>query len=153
MSVQEFYRAYWESWERFLREQGSPLPDDIRNRSYWWKFELGRPGVHLAAVIKLETRPPPAMVGMRVELCFRVDLLGRDEANRLHEVLRSQMNDWERSLDTKLDWDSQAPPGNQWQVAINIPCDPRATNDWPQQHGVVLDWMKRFRDHFDTTLV
>ena len=153
MSVPELYRAYWESWERFLLENGSPLPNDIKNQTYWWKFELGRPGVHLAAVIKLKTRPPSDMEGMRVELCFRVDLLGRVEANRLYEVLRSQMSDWERSLGTKLDWDSQAPTGNQRQVAINISCNPRDKNDWPRQHRIVLDWMMQFREHFDTTLV
>lgn len=152
MRIAELYKAYWKSWERFLRKQGSPLPKEIQNQTYWWKFEVGRPGVHLAAVIKLETRKPKEMVGMRVELCFRVDILGRDEAKRLYDVLFTTKHLWERGIGTNLDWHSQAPVGNQWQVAINIPCNPQDSSDWSRQHQIVLDWLILFRKHFDTTL-
>lgn len=140
----ELYSEYWTAFEAALDEQREEWMHDRCTRDYWMIFRLDRPGVHLAAVIKVPPRRPER--GLRVELSLVKKKLGPD-AERLYEMLLERKKDWEASVGILLDWESHT--ANQYQVAVNLDdCGPAKRDDWPRQHAQLLHWLRQFNDVF-----
>ena len=143
-SIPDLYDAYWREFDAYVEPVGDDWMRELKRDSYWTSFQLHRPGVHIACVILTPPRRPER--AMRVELSLIKKVIGAD-ADRLFDLLKNWRVGLESTVGGDLEFESHT--HNQYQVAKTfLDCDPWNREDWPRQHALLVEWLRRFNEAF-----